>query len=160
MDLVEFLTTRLDEDEQVARSACKYAEASWHLDEEDEATILWWPPEPHIAEKEREKGLPVVSDRWRGETIEYSGERIAPHIARHDPARVLAEVDAKRRMVGLHGPATLHAGGGAAYFDTTRVCRSCEPPRQFPETAYPCPTLRLLALPYAQHPDYDEAWRP
>jgi hypothetical protein len=159
-DLVAFLRERLDEDEAVARRACEYAEASWKLDEEFGETILWWPPEPHIAEQERKHGLPVVSDQWRGQTIESSGQRIAPHIARHDPARVLADVEAKRQLVRLHGRATLRAGGGAQYFDTTTVCRSCEPNYQFRELSWPCPTLRLLALPYADHADYCEEWRP
>jgi hypothetical protein len=84
----------------------------------------------------------------------------AGHIARHDPARVLAEIEAKRQLVKLHEPVILRGGSGAQYFETTRVCRSCEPPRQFPERAFPCSTLRLLALPYADHPAYKPDWRP
>jgi hypothetical protein len=154
---VRWLGTQLDTDAEKARTACEYASPEWHLDEEFGETVLWWPPEPHIAEKEREKGLPVVSDRWRGETV---GTRIAPHIAAHDPARVLREIEAKRQLVRLHGRATLRAGGGAQYFDTTTVCRSCEPDHQFPELSWPCPTLRLLALPYADRDGYQESWRP
>ncbi|MEU6397860.1 DUF6221 family protein [Streptomyces cinnamoneus] len=68
-------------------------------------------------------------------------------------ARVLAEVDAKRQIVSLHSDPTGHScsvkdetgyelnfadvGGGEA-----------------------CTTLRLLALPYASHPDFGEDWRP
>jgi hypothetical protein len=26
--------------------------------------------------------------------------------------------------------------------------------------SYPCDTLKLLALPYADHPDYRDEWRP
>ena len=47
-------------------------------------------------------------------------------------ARVLAECAAKRRIVEHHAP---YAGGSGR------------------------PTLLLLALPYADHPDYDETWR-
>lgn len=81
------------------------------------------------------------------------------HIARHDPTRTLADIDAKRRIIALHGPVTLRGGAGAKYFDTATVCRSCEPP-QFPEHASPCPTLRLLALPYRDEPGYLPAWAP
>lgn len=65
-------------------------------------------------------------------------------------ARILAEVDAKRRIVDLHGPADHE-------FSDVEVCSTCDRGGPLP---YPCPTLRLLALPYADHPDYDEAWRP
>jgi len=82
------------------------------------------------------------------------------HIVGHDPTRVLADIEAKRQLVKLHGRATLCAGGGARYFETTIVCCSCEPNHQFPELSWPCTTLRLLALPYADHPDYREEWRP
>lgn len=95
--------------------------------------------------------------------IRYSEEvpsAVGSHIVRHDPARVLREINAKRQLVKLHGRATLHAGGGARYFDTSTVCRSCEANYQFPELSWPCPTLRLLALPYADRPGYREEWRP
>lgn len=144
IDLVAFLRARLDEDEQVARAACEYAEATWLLDEEFGETVLWWPPEPRIAEKERQHGLPVVSDEWRGQTIESGGTRIAPHIARHDPARVLREVEAKRRLLyqfehhGNSVRATVAPSTGGVWDDL----------------------LRMLALPYADHPDYREEWRP
>ena len=62
----------------------------------------------------------------------------AAHIARHDPARVLAEVKAKREIVKFCDDDPLFLDGGWAYTD--RV-------------------LRLLASAYDQHPDYDPAWR-
>ena len=68
------------------------------------------------------------------------------HIARWDPARVLAECEAKRRIVEVHL-------SGEAWCDH---CSGGEH-RGNPDA---CPTLRLLALPYADHPDYDETWRP
>lgn len=74
--------------------------------------------------------------------------------------RVLREIDAKRQLVKRHSSAVLRAGGGAQYYDTQTVCRSCEPDHQFPEGSWPCPTLRLLALPYADRPGYREDWRP
>ena len=66
----------------------------------------------------------------------------AAHIARHDPARVLAEVDAKRRTLNLH---PLRSDG--------RICNE-------DEDIYPCETVRLLALPYADRPGYRQEWRP
>ena len=61
-DLVQFLRDRLDEDEEAARTASKYASAEWHVDEEYGETVLWWPPEPRVAEAERRLGMRVVSD--------------------------------------------------------------------------------------------------
>lgn len=69
----------------------------------------------------------------------------AAFIARHDPSAVLRRIAADRQLIELHACVVLRGGGGAAYFDTTTVCRTCEPPRQFPEDVWPCATLRLIA---------------
>jgi hypothetical protein len=69
------------------------------------------------------------------------------HIARHDPARVLAECEAKRRIVEyaemLNGQAA-HQGGEVAGYHATGLGIA----------------IRLLAEPYATHPDYRAEWRP
>jgi len=67
------------------------------------------------------------------------------------PARVLAECEAKRRIVERHGGTNWGAAPGDPY---PMMCDECQ------DALWPCPTLRLLALPYADHPDYDEEWRP
>lgn len=72
-------------------------------------------------------------------------------IARHDPARVLAECDAKRRIVDLHGMS--YADAADETWARNGRCDTCR-------DAVPCPTLRLLALPYADHDQYDPSWRP
>ncbi|MEV6113929.1 DUF6221 family protein [Streptomyces sp. NPDC052109] len=71
--------------------------------------------------------------------------KLLTHVARHDPARVLRELDAKQALLAEHR--TRDDGG-------CRVCRQGEPPRS------PCTTLRLLAVPYAGHSGYDDSWRP
>ena len=93
-------------------------------------------------------------DEERLDTIDHV-QAPAGHMARER-----REIEVKRRIVDEHTTVVLRGGSGARYYETTRACRSCEPPKQFPETAVPCRTLRLLALPYADHPDYDESWRP
>lgn len=66
------------------------------------------------------------------------------HVVRHDPANVLADLAAKRGIVEMATPEWSDdgepVGGGyvEAWWDT----------------------VRLLALPYADHPDYREEWRP
>lgn len=73
----------------------------------------------------------------------------AQHIAEWGPARVLREVDAKRGLLAEHAPrdgccrvCTAHANG------------------QWTRFRAPCTTLRLLALPYADRPGYQEGWAP
>jgi hypothetical protein len=59
-----------------------------------------------------------------------------------EPARVLAEVAALRRIVELHDT-----------IPEEEYCAWCDERK-------PCQTLRLLATIWADHPDYREEWRP
>jgi len=62
-------------------------------------------------------------------------------IERHDLAvQMLVEVDAKRRILDLHRQ------DGA-------LCEHCD-------AHWPCPTVRLVGLPYADRDGYREEWRP
>jgi uncharacterized protein (DUF1800 family) len=89
-------------------------------------------------------------------TSESSPPHVAEHVARHDPARVLAECTAKRRLVlacrdSRFDRAFLGARPhGMADFPLT--------PRDQHQLA--ALTLALLALPYAGHHDYRPEWRP
>jgi hypothetical protein len=49
-----------------------------------------------------------------------------------------------------------------AHQDPARTLREVEAKRKILDQylGWPVPTLCLLALPYADHPDFDEAWRP
>ena len=60
--------------------------------------------------------------------------------------RVLREVEAKRAILADH--ATDPEVG------CITSCKTCD--AEF--SLYPCRTVRLLALPYADHPDYDQSW--
>lgn len=74
----------------------------------------------------------------------------SPAIAWWDLGRVLADVDAKRHRLRLHRAdvrATGERHGSELY---------CEHDGQ----PWPCPDLRLDALPFADHPDYQQEWRP
>jgi hypothetical protein len=75
----------------------------------------------------------------------------AAHIARHDPARVLRDVEAKRRLLAQY----------QAVCDEIRAPKSAEHrmnarARQFALDE----VLVTLALPYADHPNYDPSWSP
>lgn len=77
------------------------------------------------------------------ETLGNLDSGLARWIARHDPARVLAEVEAKREVVRLaeraHDYHETFMNGFAAAMEHA---------------------LRLFALPYADHPEYRDEWRP
>jgi hypothetical protein len=163
-DLVAFLRARLTDDERAAKAA---PDGPWGVAEarqEGPWTVLGaFTPHERFNTASDTREITVRREQIAGADLGAGGVRTraaAEHIARHDPARVLADVEAKRELVKLHGRAVLRAGGGAQYFDTETVCRSCEPNYQFRELSWPCTTLRLLALPYADHPDYRDEWRP
>ncbi|WP_329131513.1 DUF6221 family protein [Streptomyces sp. NBC_01476] len=119
-DLITFVRARLDEDEQTARSARDHF--SWRAGE-GESKVL-----PVVA---LASGSFCIADAWYPE--------YAAHIARHDPARVLREVEAKRRR--LDSLAEAIAVGHDTYDLASEL-------------------LPLEALPYADHPEYREEWRP
>jgi hypothetical protein len=145
MDLVDFINARLDEDEQAARAV-----VSSH---EREPRLV-----PCVAAADWSHRYD--SDDYGGtEVADGAGHVIVPmsyesgalqriHIARHDPARVLAEVDAKRRIIAEHQ-------ASAEFMNRPEN-------RHIPagETHGLYTALKMLALPYDQHPDYQEQWRP
>lgn len=66
------------------------------------------------------------------------------------PDRLKAECEAKRRIVERHQPEEFADTPGE--FFCSRCQRTAE--------VWPCPDVMDLALPYADHPDYREEWRP
>jgi hypothetical protein len=93
-----------------------------------------------IAEDEAIARAAMPIDRpW----VSYKGP-VGDEIIGMSGSRVLAECEAKRRIVELH-PTGDHDCPGIDWRD--------EPVRD-------CPTLRALALPYAGHPAWREEWRP
>jgi len=105
----------------------------------------------------------AARDPWFGYEPDEHVERVkwadALHIARHSPNRVLAEVDAKRRILDEH-PATVGWDGNSHDGTVCGTCSMNDDSGALDGDPYPCPTLRLLALPYADHPAYQDAWRP
>lgn len=66
--------------------------------------------------------------------------------------RLLAECEAKRRIVTeVH-----YDGRDGDYVEPW--CATCSDDEDL--VYLPCHTLELLALPYADHPDYRDEWRP
>lgn len=133
-DLVAFITARLDDDEQVASDL---PGDGWPV--HDNRVLRM-----RIPGGETSQGL-YWPDRW-------------------NPVRVLDDIAVKRRILDLHGRMTITTGH--PYFNDAHLttepmilCKSCEPESMWRrEKSWPCRTLRLLALPYARHPDYRPEW--
>lgn len=135
MDLAEFLLARIAEDEEDARLAASQRDPEWFL---EEVPPLPWgvdAPDPVIISK----GKPIIR------VTDYN-PCAAWHIARHDPARVLADCAAKRRIVKRHIPAQVGPRAGLDCF--------------MDGDTYPCEDLRIIALIWAGHPDYRNEWLP
>jgi hypothetical protein len=138
MTLVEFLEARLAEDEIKARAAGESVGYSWTEHEQV------------IARGGKPEGSNYLSGIW----TEHDDE--APHIARHDPARVLREVAAKQAIMAtvLPCPACLK-GIRCVPHDVSAGASTWRPATARDEHA-----LKLLAAIYSNHPDYRKEWRP
>lgn len=64
--------------------------------------------------------------------------------------RVLADCERDRRIAVEHFP----------HSSFPRSCGTCGRPGQSIGADWPCRTIRLMAAVDADHPDYDERWRP
>lgn len=132
-DLIAFLRARLDDDERIARAATDGPWTIRSLGRHDLSTVV--------------KGVELLA--------QIDGSRAASnsvHMAVHDPARVLAEVDAKRRILDAYEEvAAKFTESWSAVVAYDRLAGAMNSLRR---------TIELLALPYADHPDYQDAWRP
>jgi hypothetical protein len=144
MTLTEFLLARIAEDEETAErtggSRKRWEKESYPGHRESVGYRMRFPGPSHIRD-------------WSHEPGPGSGYfAVTEHCERFDPARVLAECEAKRRIVEEHARVwvnPLHAPDPAMqrYMHKGRT-----------NGLYFA--LQALALPYADHPDYREEWRP
>jgi hypothetical protein len=144
-DLTEPLRARLDEDEAEADAA---SGGEWGaIDHTRPFTVF------DVAAYQKYNGRSLTG-RYAVGAIERPEDRA--HIARHDPARVLAEVEAKRGIIreAFHHAEILDGESGC--------CPAAAIERGECEDYQPedLPILRLLAAPYVQHPDYRPEWAP
>jgi hypothetical protein len=124
---------------------------------------------------EDEAAAQYALTRGGGGTLEYGGQWYGAikHAERWEPARVLVECEKNRQIVALHeswptlvetpletettddiSGYVLRASKQIAWLTTREyVARfGIDPPT--------APILALLALPYADHPDYQPEWKP
>jgi hypothetical protein len=146
-DLITWLRAQLDEDGRVAREAAHANPGSaadrWSAEKADnrDSNGIWgtaWAIGP-----ERVKG--IVMAICPADIL----PRISTHIARHDPARVLAEVEAKRRIVDLCWARAEARDGG---YEPDASISSIEVDNLWT-------VVEHLAAVYADRPGYREKWR-
>lgn len=130
-DMVAFLRARLDERAAKLRRLIASESADEYLDEEEYSGGRdWW-----------------------GEFGEVASEVANFH-------EMLAEVHAKRRIIEVHQPQEHPRPKIDLQYCVTCMDVKSGYQEDWKEEVWPCATLRLLALPYADHPDYREEWRP
>ncbi|PRY56455.1 DUF6221 family protein [Glycomyces artemisiae] len=118
---IGFLEARLTEDEAIATEA---SPGPWHLNAEHDEVIA-------VDDIEVCTAFALSSNQQRN---------TARHIARHDPSRVLREIQAKRALLAIykHAIETWDIVG-----DGFRVVERA---------------VVALAAVYSDHPDYDPTW--
>jgi len=144
------------------------------LDDEKAANAAVWPNHgmgPHWSGDETMGTVTAGALGIVWEACNSVADNAARHIARWDPARVLAEVAAKRVILRAHRRTT-YTNADLGIHDRA-VCLSCHGRMDSPDNwsddaewsypllqqPFPCDTVRALAQPYADHPDFDPAWR-
>lgn len=133
-DLVEFLRARLDEDEEAGKAATP---GPWRATHRDDGTHHVFAASDRKVH--RDGGYPPD---WPEDVVNPTAD--ADHIARYDPARVLREVEAKRRILADYERyATERRRAMGGWYDEGAS-----------------PILAVLAAVYADHPDYRPEWAP
>jgi len=148
MTLTEFLAARIAEDEAAARAT----------EHEDGPQTLTWRSagaRHHRFDNGRRESYQAVYcggwDRILVARDDVRGGPVAAHIARHDPARVLAECEAKRRRVEW---AATNLDEDAIAGDWSDRGMDATVASDIAEWL-----LKVEALPYADRPGFQEAWR-
>lgn len=139
---VRWLGEQLDEDERITRATDGTAfglQLEWSAFSEDEA----------FSKVTNHKGHLVARQL---------GPADAAHIAAHNPARVLREIDAKRQLIARGGPfctSNCDEPGNEPMNPDTNWTTPLE--HHFGCAAYEA--ARVLAVPYAHRPGYREEWQ-
>lgn len=140
-DIATWLTAIWDEDEKAAKAAdVKQGDPRWVTNH----IALAHPRAFRVRSALDKRPIATVEDVAGDDDADTTGildgEAAAAHIARHDPAAVLARIAADRQILALG------------------ICAACDIEDQ------PCDhresTLRLLASAHADRPGYNEDWRP
>jgi hypothetical protein len=127
-DLTAFVKARLDEDEAIAQAAASEAGPDWTWDRETRDGYL------------RTPGGTIMAD-----ALNVEDEQFRPHVARHDPARVLREVAAKRKRL-------------AAYTAARAAADRYDDQYMAGVASGLADAIKDDASAWNDHPDYDQKW--
>lgn len=153
-DLVRWLNTQLDEDQRIAREAAMAIGRTGYengvlVDPParfgDDLVVdgAQWAPSYHQVMRKRLR--PDETRRTVAECGGFGARPVADHIAEWDPARVLREIDAKRKLLAewkladAEGKYPDFMGGYSSGLDYA---------------------VQLAAVAYADRPGYDPEWAP
>ncbi|TXS34750.1 DUF6221 family protein [Streptomyces sp. OR43] len=145
-DLVQFIRARLDEDEQTAQDATG---SEWGDVDPQQPYVIW-----DVKARQKNRTLMDV-----GRLASVVSPENRAHIARHDPARVLREVAAKRLMLD-EALASRHHVSSDQYETRPSATEAGREPTCWDSCGRDARvhrTLELLAMPYVDHPDYMQA---
>jgi len=152
-DLAGWLLEQLDIDEASANAAAAKSGADWTMvDGEFEGGYVTGTAD--IGNPRAYRGDLELWDTEGGFLVAF--KETSAHIASHDPAHVLADIAAKRKLIDLHSDDREHScptDEGNEYFG---YMNGWAEEKDHPQR---CPTLRLLAEPYSDRPGYQEATR-
>ncbi|RJQ85238.1 DUF6221 family protein [Amycolatopsis panacis] len=73
--------------------------------------------------------------------------------------QMINDIEVTRRIMLAHRTTVAEKVPGFPLYGSEYWCETCHVPADDAGVNW-CVTLRLLALPYADHPDYSERWRP
>lgn len=138
--IVEFLEARMTEDEAVAKAALH----------SDAIQAGEWAAEHHNSEFHAEPNRCHIAEDRKGHYWSVADEVFIPnaeHIARHDPARALREVAAKRAIIKAYSEADDRAN--AYNFHETLLNGESNGLEL---------AVELLASAYSTHADYQTSW--
>ena len=158
-DLVTWLRAQIDANEQGARAA---SPGGWTYGDVDSiAGGSLYDESRMIGSLHYEQ--PTDHDgRIVRHLLEHEADANGRHIAVHDPARVLHQVAAMRKIVDLHRS---WADEPYRHPHAERYCQTCSDDdiswwTDSGSPEWPCPTLRLLTTVYADRDGYRPEWAP
>jgi hypothetical protein len=139
-DLAEFLLARIDDDELNARNAAEGGSGEW-------VSVF--------------DGGPVqLTDQRTDEIIcQVQRDECAWHMGWWNPARVLTDCEAKRRIVQLAQKAAFDHDLVLQRPPTNPVDRAGLLGKGDGKARALLWALRLMAMPYVHHPDYRDEWQ-
>lgn len=147
--ITEFLKARIAEDEATARTASPGPWTFSSIESIGGGTV--YDPAVAVANVEWDNDGTRIDPRIRRRRPPRQADGTGVHIARHNPARILAECAAKRAILNIHT-------------DRDGDCSRCSDYAWFAvldggdHETYPCPTVKAIAAVYSDHPDYRKEW--